>query len=113
MKNTSEKEARLAVETEMAAANDLSVAAGRIRASIKANWRLPEPSLRELKVVIGLQVGRNGDVQSARIVKSSGDSRFDESAVLTVQSASPFTIPKEAEYNEYIKEFHVKYNPDE
>ena len=112
-KKTAEQEARLAVETEKAAANALFVAAGRIRASIEANWRRPRPSLRGLKVVIGLRVGRNGEVQSARIVKSSGDSRFDESAELAVQSASPLPIPKEPEYYEYIKEFHVEFNPDE
>ena len=108
-----EQEARLAAETEKAATDALSAAAGRIRAAIEANWRRPSTSLRGLKVVIGLRVGRNGEVKNARIVKSSGDVHFDESAELAVQKASPLPIPTEAEYYQYIKEFHIEFNPDE
>ena len=106
-------EARLAAETEKAAANALSAAAGRIRASIEANWRRPGASLRGLKVVIELRVGRNGEVQSARVVESSGDTRFDESAELAVREASPLPIPREPEYYDHIKEFRIEFNPDE
>ncbi|MXY65085.1 MAG: cell envelope integrity protein TolA [Gammaproteobacteria bacterium] len=108
-----EQEARLAAQTEKAAANALSAAAGRIRSSIEANWRRPGASLRGLKVVIELRVGRNGEVQKARIVESSGDDRFDESAELAVQKASPLPIPKEPEYYDHIKEFRIEFNPDE
>ena len=108
-----EQEARLAAQTEKAATDALSAMAGRIRASIEANWRRPGTGLRGLKVVISLRVGRNGDVQNARIVESSGDPRFDESAELAVQKASPLPIPKEPEYYEYIKEFRIEFRPDD
>ncbi len=108
-----EQEARLAAETEKAAANALSAAAGRIRSSIEANWRRPGASLRGLKVVIELRVGRNGEVQNARIVESSGDTSFDKSAELAVKEASPLPIPKEPEYYDHIKEFRIEFNPDE
>ena len=64
-------------------------------------------------MVIELRVGRNGEVQKARIVTSSGDVRFDESAELAVQKASPLPIPKEPEYYDHIKEFRIEFNPDE
>lgn len=102
-----------AAETERAAANALSAAAGRIRSAIEANWRRPGESLRGLKVVIELRVGRTGAVQKARIVESSGDDRFDESAELAIQKASPLPIPEEPEYYDHIKEFRIEFNPDE
>ncbi len=107
-----EHEARLAAQTEKDAANALSAAAGRIRSSIEENWRRPG-DVRGLKVVIKLRVGRNGEVQNARIVESSGDTRFDESAELAVKKASPLPIPKEPEYYDHIKEFRIEFNPDE
>ena len=96
-----------------AAANALSASAGRIRSAIEASWRRPGASLRGLKVVIEIRVGRNGEVQNARIVESSGDTRFDESAELAVKKASPLPIPNEPEYYDHIKEFRIEFNPDE
>ena len=104
---------RRAVESENAAANALSASAGRKRAAIEANWRRPGASLLGLKAVIEIWVGRNGQVQHARLVKSSGDNRFDKSAELAVKKASPLPIPKESEYYDHIKEFHIEFNPDE
>lgn len=85
---------------------------GRTRSSTEVNWRHQGGSLRELKVVIELRVGRDRELQNARIVERSGDSRFDESAELAVQNASPLPIPKEPELYEYIKEFRIELDPD-
>ena len=64
-------------------------------------------------MVLELRVGRNGEVQNARIVESSGDTSFDESAELAVREASPLPIPQEPEYYDHIKEFRIEFNPDE
>ena len=108
-----EQQARLAAQTEQAAGNALSAAAGRIRAAIENNWRRPGTSRQGLKAVIQLRVGRNGDVQNVKIVSSSGDPFFDQSAEVAVKKASPLPIPTEPKYYEYIKEFNIEFNPDE
>ncbi len=108
-----ERQARLAAETEQAATNALEARAGRIKAAIEDNWRRPAKALLGLQVVIGLRVGRNGEVKEVRIVESSGDTQFDESAEIAVRKASPLPIPEESEYYEYIKEFQINFNPDE
>ena len=108
-----EQQARLAAQTEQAASDALSAAAGRIRAAIENNWRRPATSRQGLKAVILLRVGRSGDVQSVKIVRSSGDPFFDQSAEVAVKKASPLPIPTEPKYYEHIKEFQIEFNPDE
>ncbi len=112
--NTDKRSAKLSAgEIESAAAKGLSLAASRIRASVEANWRRPIGSLRGMKSVLEVRVGRNGEVQNVRTVESSGYARFDESAELAVWKASLLPIPKAPEYYEHIKEFRIKFNPDE
>ncbi len=101
-----------AEEIESAAAKAFSLAANRIKASVEANWKRPMDSLRGMKSVLEVRVGRNGEVQNVRTVKSSGSARFDESAELAVWKASLLPIPKAPEYYEHIKEFRIEFNPE-
>jgi TonB family protein len=51
-----------------------------------------------LKVVIRLRVDRSGRVSDVRVEKSSGDTKFDVSAVQAVRRASPFPpVPDSAQ----------------
>jgi colicin import membrane protein len=58
-------------------------------------------------------VSRSGEVLSANVVKSSGDSFFDKSAELAVQKASPLPFPSDPKYYEFINEFDLLFKPDD
>ena len=107
-----ELEVQLAAQTKAEASDALSAAAGRIKAAIENNWRRPGTSQRGLKATIQLKVSRNGDVLKAKVISSSGDSFFDQSAEIAVQKASPLPIPTNPKYYEYLNEFNIEFNPD-
>lgn len=108
-----ERRQKLAAQTEVEAANALQAAAGRIKAAVENNWRRPGTSRVGLKAVIQLKVSRTGEVLQVRVIKSSGDPFFDQSAELAVQKASPLPIPTDPKYYDYINEFNIEFNPDE
>ena len=63
---------------------------------IMAVWRLPE-KLDGRKVIIHIHLERSGRVSNLRVEKSSGDKKFDDSAIEAVRTASPFrSVPESA-----------------
>src|SRR5438046_3587862 len=57
-----------------------------------AVWKIP-PRSNGLKVVLRYHLARNGAVSFVRVEKSSGNARFDDSAVQAIRRASPFPPP--------------------
>jgi len=78
---------------------------GAIEEKVRSNWSLPG-EFTGLAVTISVKVTRTGEVTLAEIVRSSGNSLFDESAVTALMKASPLPFPEEPRYYEFIKEFH-------
>jgi colicin import membrane protein len=111
LKKQLEAEQASRVRTE--AANAMSALVDRIAAAVENNWRRPLNSRSGLKATIRVKVSRNGDVLSANVVKSSGDSFFDQSAELAVKKASPLPFPADPKYYEHINEFDLLFNPDD
>ena len=95
------------------AANALTALVDRIATAIENNWRRPLNSTQGLQATILVKVGRNGEVLSANVVKSSGDQYFDQSAEIAVQKASPLPFPTDPKYYEFINEFNLLFNPDD
>ena len=85
---------------------------GRIGAKVRENWNKPPGSMTGLETVISVKVQRTGEVVSVKVVKSSGDHFFDQSAENAVYKASPLPFPDEPRYYEFIKEFNFKFVPD-
>ena len=85
---------------------------GRIGAKVRENWNKPLGSMTGLETVISVKVQRTGEVVSVKVVKSSGDHFFDQSAENAVYKASPLPFPDEPRYYEFIKEFNFKFVPD-
>ena len=106
-------EAEQASRVRAEAATAMSALVDRIAAAVENNWRRPLNSRSGLKATIRVKVSRNGDVQSANVVKSSGDSFFDQSAELAVKKASPLPFPTDPKYYEHINEFDLLFNPDD
>jgi len=98
---------------ELEAANALTALVDRIATAVENNWRRPLNSTEGLKALIRVKVGRNGEVLSANVVKSSGDRFFDQSAEVAVKKASPLPFPADSKYYEFINEFNLLFNPDD
>ena len=83
----------------------------QIENKVRANWTEPPRTNAGLKVVISVKVKLTGEVETVKIVKSSGDAVFDRSAENAVYRASPLPFPKEPRYFNYIKNFNFVFSP--
>ena len=109
-----EKQRQLQEEREVqeAAYSAIGALVGRIGAKVRQNWNKPPGSMAGLETVISVKVQRTGEVRSVKVVKSSGNVYFDQSAENAVYKASPLPFPDEPRYYEFIKEFNFKFVPD-
>ena len=99
-------------EVEEEAYSAIGALVGRIGAKVRQNWNKPPGSMAGLETVISVKVQRTGEVRSVKVVKSSGNVYFDQSAENAVYKASPLPFPDEPRYYEFIKEFNFKFVPD-
>ena len=99
-------------EVEEAAYSAIGALVGRIGAKVRQNWNKPPGSMAGLETVISVKVQRTGEVVAVKVVKSSGNVYFDQSAENAVYKASPLPFPDETRYYEFIKEFNFKFVPD-
>ncbi|MCY4226532.1 MAG: cell envelope integrity protein TolA [Gammaproteobacteria bacterium] len=83
-----------------------------IAEDIEDNWRRPSQEIQGLQATIKVRVSINGEVISAEVIKSSGDLKFDRSAEVAIDKASPLPFPSNPKYYDYIKEFNLLFNPD-
>lgn len=80
----------LGLLTSICAAEDASTAYLRqVEGRIMASWH-PPPETDGLTVSVSYHLARDGTVSSVRIGRSSGNPRFDSSALLAVRVAGPF-----------------------
>ena len=63
--------------------------------------------------IVAVRLTANGEVVSAQLTRSSGDSVFDRSVVNAVYKASPLPIPRERVVNEKFRELNLKFNPED
>ena len=110
---------RKRLEQEQRAKNEndadhaLSALVDRIASVVENNWRRPHTSQAGLTAIIRVKVARDGQVLSARVIRTSGDPGFDQSAVIAVRKSSPLPFPSEPHYYEFINEFNLEFAPDE
>ncbi len=95
---------------ERDAGSALGALVGAIEEKVRNNWSLPG-EFTGLAVTISVKVTRTGEVTLAEVVRSSGNSLFDESAVTALMKASPLPFPEKPRYYEFIKEFHFVFRP--
>ena len=79
---------------------------------VRENWNKPPGTMTGLETVISVKVQRTGEVVSVKVVKSSGNDYFDQSAENAVYKASPLPFPDELRYYEFIKEFEFEFLPE-
>jgi colicin import membrane protein len=81
---------------------------------IERNWSRPQSARNGMRCEISLNLVPNGHVVNASIVKGSGDSAFDRSALAAVEKAQPFPevkdIPTEV-FERYFRKFTLVFSP--
>ena len=101
-------------KTEQEARTALNAFVDKISTKVERNWRRRNlKNNRGLTATVMVKVSPTGEVISARVVKSSGNSAFDQSAETAVKRASPLPFPANSKYYQYINEFHFNFNPDD
>lgn len=69
----------------------------RLQTKVKLNWILP-PKHNGKNTVIRFNINKDGQVSNANVIKSSGDDKFDKSALLAIYKAIPYEqLPKNSE----------------
>jgi colicin import membrane protein len=84
-----------------------------ITQKVGRNWNQPTNLQRGITAIVAVRLTANGEVVSAQLTRSSGDSVFDRSVVNAVYKASPLPIPRERGVNEKFRELNLNFNPED
>ena len=84
--------------TGAAMKNELAAYAQYIHSMAKRNWVPPQDLYEELETEISFAVSKNGVISSFRIIKSSGNSAFDNSVATTFKSISLMPPPDKQQH---------------
>ena len=84
--------------TGAAMKNELAAYAQYIPSMAKRNWVPPQDLYEELETEISFAVSKNGVISSFRIIKSSGNSAFDNSVATTFKSISLMPPPDKQQH---------------
>ncbi len=84
-----------------------------IKQKVGRNWNQPVNLQRGITAKVAVRLKANGEVVSAQLTRSSGDSVFDRSVVNAVYKASPLPIPRERGVNEKFRELNLNFNPED
>lgn len=80
---------------QIAEMNEVDRFIALIRAKITRNWHKPPSAKRGETVVLQLHLFPTGELDRATILKSSGDSHFDRSALSAATSISRYPVPSD------------------
>jgi colicin import membrane protein len=83
-----------------------------IQQKVDRNWTRPS-GLKGLNAGVRVHLTPNGEVISAKVVRSSGNPVFDRSVENAVLKASPLPIPRERGVNEKFRDIQFNFDPDE
>ncbi len=97
------------LETEPVSQAALQRIISDIQMAIYANWILPRNFTPDMEAVVRVTIRLSGDVTSASVVNSSGNSLFDRSTKIAVLKASPLPVQNKPEYYPYIREFDFRF----
>jgi TonB family protein len=83
-----------------------------VRSRIKEAWRWYDTN-SSLITVIAFEIEPDGVIKNVRLVKSSGDSSYDESVMRAAMKASPLPPPPKSVYEQYFKSVRITFDPRE
>tara|TARA_B100000073_G_scaffold347250_1_gene360980 strand:+ start:986 stop:1249 length:264 start_codon:yes stop_codon:yes gene_type:complete len=82
--------------------------------ALQSAWRKPINTQDGLVCDLRISLNSNGRVISVNLIKSSGNIRFDNSALKAVQRVETFGFFKDMSFNTYNKHFRnivITFNP--
>ena len=94
--------------------NQIEIFSSLIIQSLQSAWRKPINIQDNLVCDLRLNINKNGRVVNASLIKSSGNIRFDNSALMAVQRVETFSFFNNIPYNIYLSNFKnivIKFNP--
>lgn len=84
----------------------------RIKTQIEGVWRIP-PKSERLKITLSIRLLPNGELASVDIINSSGNSAFDNSAILAVKSVRRFLVPEDNKvFERNFRQFNMSFSPE-
>ncbi|MEY4699881.1 MAG: TonB terminal [Pseudomonadota bacterium] len=83
-----------------------------VRQRIKEAWRWYDTN-STLITVIAFEIEPDGVIKNVRLVKTSGDSNYDESVMRAAMKASPLPAPPRSVYEQYFKSVRITFDPRE
>lgn len=83
-----------------------------VRSRIKEAWRWYDTN-STLITVIAFDIEPDGVIKNIRLVKTSGDSSYDDSVLRAAAKASPLPAPPRIVYEQYFKSVRITFDPRE
>ncbi|MFT5711284.1 MAG: TonB family protein [Halioglobus sp.] len=108
----SEEQVRQAMTADELAASYAAL----IRQTVVNYWSRPPSARNGMEVLLALQLIPTGEVVSVTIIKSSGNTAFDRSAVNAVQKAEQFPELKDLpprEFEKTFRRFRLLFRPED
>ncbi|MCI0508960.1 cell division and transport-associated protein TolA [Chromohalobacter marismortui] len=86
-----------------------------VRRYVEQSWNLPSNISSDLRAIVQIQLLPTGELVSATILQSSGNSTFDRSAINAIEKASPFREMSklDASVRDQFREFNLDFNPED
>ena len=83
-----------------------------IKLRIENLWRIP-PKSDHLSITLRIRLLPNGELSSVEVIKSSGSSAFDRSAVLAAKSVSRYPVPDDTRiFEKNFRQFNMAFRPE-
>ncbi len=66
-----------------------------MQAAVQRQWKVPANMKVERHPLVEVHLRPDGSIESIRILESSGNPAMDDSLILAIRKAAPFTLPKD------------------
>ncbi len=101
------EEARIAEENAKKKA--IAKFGAAITDKVKGRWVIPAKLPQKLSATLQIKTELNGRIKSVKIIRSSGNIAFDNSAVQAVKQSSPLPMPKKADWAKEFNKINMKF----
>jgi len=87
---------------------------GHIQNKVGQSWSRPLSARKGMQATLQINLLPGGDVDSVKVIKSSGNQAFDDSATQAVWKASPLPVPSDAGvFTRNYRVFNLLFSPED
>ena len=85
---------------------------GLIRESLSRAWYPPSSATEEMTARLQISLLPTGELVNVTLVRGSGNTAFDNSALSAVRSLNRYPVPKDRDtFDRYFRQFTIEFNP--